>query len=93
MTPEQEVKHLREVISEQNQLIDQMRKALRFCARNDAGTFYQQETAKAMIQDNQLIIWDRYNEDGTTAERYRKWIYECAEGREKGGGDKALKNR
>ena len=91
MTQEQEIRNLRTALAVQTQLIENMRNALRFCARNDAGTFYQQETAKKMIQDQTLLIWDRYNTDGTTAENYREWIYSCGEGREPGGGEKALK--
>ena len=85
-----EVEFLRETVKEQYKLIKTMKDVLRFCARGDAGTFYQQESAREMLHNNTHLVWDRYNADGTTAESYRKWIHECAEGREKGGGDKAL---
>ena len=89
---EAEIQFLRKTVQEQKELINTMRKVLKFCARNDVGTYYQQESAKAMAINNTHIVWDRYNPDGTTSESYRKWIYNRAESQKKGSGKLALKN-
>ena len=90
MKEQTEIEFLRKTVKEQATLIKTMKDVLRFCARGDVGTYYQQQTALKMLQENTQLVWDRYNPDGTTAESYRKWIYDCGEGREVGGGDKAL---
>jgi hypothetical protein len=88
---ETEIQRLHKIIKEAEDLIGAMRNVLRFCARNDVGTYYQQESARKMLLENIHLIWDRYNRDGTTAESYRKWIYQCAEEQKKGSGEEALK--
>jgi hypothetical protein len=82
---------LRKTVAEQRNLINTMRVVLKFCARNDVGTYYQQQAAKEMALNNTHLVWDRYNADGSTAENYRKWIYDCAEDNKKGSGEKALR--
>jgi len=88
---ETEIQYLRNAISQQKELIDTMRDVLKFCARSDVGTYYQQQSAREMAINNTHVVWNRYNPDGSTTEDYRKWIYQCAEGRKKGSGKRALK--
>lgn len=78
-----ENKELVEKVALQEKLIKDMRDVLRFCARRNAGTHYQQESAKSMLLHNKKMVWDRWNEDGTYGESYRKWIFER-------GGQEAL---
>jgi hypothetical protein len=87
-----EIEYLRKSVKEQKELINTMRDVLKFCARNDVGTYYQQQSAREMALSNIHVVWDRYNPDGSTSESYRKWIYSCAEGREKGSGEQALRD-
>ena len=70
-------------VMEQKELIENMRDVLRFCARSNVGSYYQQQSAKKMLLDNERIVWDRCNPDGTYNEDYKSWIFEC-------GGQEAL---
>lgn len=72
-----------ERIKEQDALIKDMRDVLRFCARSSVGTYYQQQSAREMVVNSRKLVWDRFNPDGTYAESYRRWIFEC-------GGQDAL---
>jgi hypothetical protein len=88
---EAEIQFLRKTVKEQKDLINTMRDVLKFCARGEVGTYYQQQSAREMAINNTHVVWDRYNPDGSTTEDYRKWIFQCAEGRKKGSGKRALK--
>lgn len=87
-----EIERLRKAVREQQELIETMRNVLKFCARNDVGTFYQQQSAREMALNNNHVVWDRYNPDGSTSESYRKWIFDCAESNKKGSGKQALED-
>ena len=76
-------KELVDRITEQDELIKNMRDVLRFCARDGVGTYYQQQSAREMLLNSRKIVWDRCNPDGTYNESYKKWIFEC-------GGQEAL---
>jgi len=56
------------------QMISSMRDVLRFCARGDVGTYYQQESAKEMLLNSRKIVWSNHNEDGTFTEEYKQGI-------------------
>ncbi len=43
------------VILDQQKEIAILRKALKFCARSDVGTYYQQDVAKTLIEQNKFI--------------------------------------
>ena len=88
---EDEIQFLRETVKKQNDLIYAMRNVLKFCSRSDVGSYYQQQSAREMALNNTQLVWERYNPDGSTAESYREWICNSAEGREKGSGKEALK--
>jgi hypothetical protein len=47
---------------------------LRFCARPDAGTYYQQQSAKKFVLEGIKIVWDRHNPNGSYNEEYKNWI-------------------
>jgi len=79
------------LISEQRQYIGTVKDVLRFCARTDVGTYYQQQSAKKMLLENTHLVWSHCNPDGTFTEEERKWIHDRAEAEKKGGGEKALK--
>lgn len=70
-------------IAEQNELIQNMRDVLRFCARDGVGTYYQQQSAKEMLLNSKKLVWSRCNPDGTYNEEYKRWIFAC-------GGQEAL---
>jgi hypothetical protein len=76
-------KQLLNRILEQDELINNMRDVLRFCARSSVGTYYQQQSAKEMLLNSRKIVWDRCNADGTYNQSYRDWIFSC-------GGQEAL---
>lgn len=76
-------RELKATVMEQKELIDNMRDVLRFCARSNVGSYYQQQSAKKMLLDNEKIVWDRCNPDGTYNEDYKSWLFEC-------GGQDAL---
>jgi len=73
-------------------VINTMRDVLKFCARGEVGTYYQQQSAREMAINNTHVVWNRYNPDGSTTEDYRKWIYQCAEGRKRGQENERSKN-
>jgi len=79
---EKENQELQKIVEGQKSLILTMRDVLRFCARNDAGTFYQQESARAMLKDNTHLVWDRFNNDGTYTEKWRNWLRTFEDGEE-----------
>jgi hypothetical protein len=54
--------------------ISEMRDVLRFCARNDVGTYYQQQSAKEMLLNNKKMVWSDHNSDGTYTEEYKQGI-------------------
>lgn len=80
---EEENKKLYQKISEQNELIQNMRDVLRFCALNSVGTYYQQQSAKEMVINSRKLVWSHCNSDGTRSKEEKEWIFEC-------GGQKAL---
>jgi len=77
-------------VQEQDEYIKRVRDVLRFCAMNNVGTYYQQESARKMLIENVKIVWSNHNPDGTCNDKERRWIYNCAEGRKKDSGQKAL---
>ena len=83
-------KLLLDKVIEQNTLIENMRDVLRFCARDGVGTYYQQESAKSMLLHNKKLVYDGFNENGTYNEKSKKWMYDFAENRNPGSGQKAL---
>jgi len=54
--------------------VNTMRDVLRFCARNDVGTYYQQQSAKEMLVNSVKIVWSDHNPDGTFTEEYKQGI-------------------
>lgn len=75
---EKEIKSLKEQLDNRDELISNMKDVLFFCAKSDVGTYYQQESAKAMLLHNEKIVWSRYNPDGTANEEWKSWIFRCS---------------
>lgn len=69
-------------LAQQDLYIKDLKDVLRFCARNDVGTHYQNESAKAILGGTKLI-WSGHNPDGTYKQDYLNWIHDC-------GGDEAV---
>lgn len=69
-------------LAQQDLYIQDLRDILRFCAREDVGTYYQQQSALKMLSGTK-VVWSRNNPDGTYKQNYLEWIRQC-------GGDKAV---
>ncbi|TSA44515.1 hypothetical protein D4R51_03735 [bacterium] len=69
-------------LAEQDKYIGDLRDVLRFCARNDVGTYYQQESASKILQGTKLV-WSDHNPDGTFTQKGIDWVHRC-------GGEKAV---
>ncbi len=69
-------------LAEQDKYIEDLRDVLRFCARDDVGTYYQQQSALNMLKGTK-VAWDRHNPDGTFTQKELNWIRSC-------GGDEAV---
>lgn len=67
----EELKKQNETLKE---TISAMRDVLRFCARGDVGTYYQQQSAKEMLLNSRKIVWSDHNPDGTYTEEYKQGI-------------------
>jgi len=78
-----EIEKLKEENKYLKQRLVQMSDVLRFCALPSVGTYYQQESARKMVQEGVKLVWDRHNEDGTTHESYKNWIRGCHDTPEK----------
>jgi len=64
-------------LAQQDLHIQRMRDVLRFCARDDVGTYYQQQSALEMLKGTKLI-WSHCNPDGTLTQKELDWIHSCA---------------
>ena len=77
MTEEEYRNYLIKEIQQLKQTIITLRNVLRFCARNDVGTYYQRNSAKEMLLNSKQIVWSDFNPNGTYSEEYKAGIHRC----------------
>ena len=61
---------------QQGNTVKDMRDTLRFCARNDVGTYYQQTAALEMLKGTK-ITYKGHNSDGTYDQNEIDWVRRC----------------